>query len=222
MKNVIFFLFMIAIGFSTASQASLSLDLRSEYESWNNGINGRTSALLFGLGGTRSINQLWSITGGFVMGEHDGSDERQDKLKRSDMDLAVGYHFRPNITLFAGYRLVSIDYTNRLDTDRSFEDLTHGIGVGVSTFLWVYPKTHVYGRFGLSGLYSVLDSNTTGKDKGLGLSSGLEVGIIYQFMENSNVGFSLKQQNTSIDYRGDSSKWNHNYVRLGLSLSRSF
>jgi len=222
MKIFVFFLSTIAIVFSEASHASLSLDLRSEYESWNNGINGRSSALLFGLGGTRTINTSWSVTGGFVMGKHDGSNERKDSLKRSDLDIAAGYRYRSNIIVLFGYRLVSIDYTNQLDSDRSFDDLTHGVGVGLSAFHFVYSKTYVYGRLGLSGLYSMLNSNTTGKDKGLGLSSGLEVGIIYQFLEHSNVGFSIKQQNTSIDYRGDSSKWNHNYVRVGLSLSRSF
>jgi len=222
MKIIVLAFSIIAIVFSGISHANLSLDLRSEYESWNNGINGRTSAILFGLGGTRTINPSWSISGGFVMGKHDGSSERQDDLKRSDVDLAAGYHYRPNITVLIGYRLVSIDYTNQLDRDRSFDDLTQGLGIGISAFHIIYPKTYVYGRFGLSGLYSILNSETTGKDKGLGLSSSLEAGVVYQFIEHSNIGFIVKQQNTTIDYRDDASNWSHNYIRIGLSLSRRF
>ncbi len=222
MRLLKLFFISFTLIFSQSVFANSSVDARTEYETWNTGINGKTSAILLGLGGTHSINQSWTIAGGFVTGKHDSNDSSQDTLKRSDVDVAVGYRLMPKVTVFAGYRLVKIDYDNTLSPNRSFTDLTHGFGAGISAYHSILPDITAYGRFGLSGLLSTLDSENKDSDRGVGISSGIEAGLIYQFIEHTNIGLAIKQQSSTIDYRGDSEKWNHNYIRIGLSLSHYF
>jgi len=203
--------------------ANTSVDVRSEYESWNSGINGNSSALLLGLGGTKSITPELTASAGFMTGEYDSSSEQlEETLNRNDIDLAIGYRFTPNVNLFVGYRLVQIDYSTNLAQQRSFSDLTHGLGIGVDAFQVVYPKTAVYGRLGISGLFSTIDSDQTGTDRGLGFSTGIEGGIVYQIMERTNIGVSLKQQSSTVDYGDNSTNWKSNYVRYGISLGHLF
>jgi len=224
MKILQILIFASACTLSHSVLAISSVDMRLEHETWNTGINGKTTAFLLGLGGTHSLNPSWLLAGGFITGKHDNDNKNstQDSLKRNDVDFAVGYRLSPKITVLAGYRLVRIKYENALDSNRSFTDLTHGLGAGISAYQSITLNTLVYTRLSLSGLLSTLKSEKTGTDRGLGLSTSLEAGVVYQLIEDTNLGFSIKLQNTSIDYRGDSEKWNHNYIRLGLSLSHYF
>jgi len=222
MKILQILIFASACTLSHSVLAISSVDMRLEHETWNTGINGKTTAYLLGLGGTHSFNPSWLLTGGFITGKHENKNSTQDSLKRIDVDVALGYRVFPKIAIFSGYRLVRIEYENTLSSSRSFTDLTHGFGAGISGYQSITLNTLIYARLGLSGLLSTLKSEKTGTDRGLGLSTSLEAGVVYQLIENTNLGFSIKLQNTSIDYRGDSEKWNHNYIRLGLSLSHYF
>jgi len=67
-----------------------------------------------------------------------------------------------------------------------------------------------------------LNSDVTGKDKGIGISTGFELGLVYQLKNAINIGLSVKQQSYTVDYKNDAPKWQNNYVRLGSSLSWSF
>lgn len=201
--------------------ASSSIDIRTEYESWNSGINGKNSAVLFGVGGIHRIKPKWTISGGVMTGSP-SSTHNDDSLKRSDMDIAVGFQVRPRITVFSGYRLVNTKYGNTLNTNQSYTDLTHGFGVGISIFQPVIKKIIVYGRLSISGLYSTTDIKGAGIDRGVGVSSGFEGGVTYEFYHRTMIGFALKQQSATIDYRGNSGKWKQNYLRLGFSLSYYF
>ena len=200
--------------------ASSSIDIRTEYEQWNSGINGKTNAILFGFGGSHAVNGKILLGGGLITGTHNTSTN--ETLKRIDADLAIGYRVHPNVSLFTGYRHIVIDHENNTFSSRSFTDTTHGIGVGASTYERIYPDLTAYGRAGLSGLLSTLNSDVTGKDKGIGISTGFELGLVYQLKNAINIGLSVKQQSYTIDYKNDAPKWQNNYVRLGSSLSWSF
>jgi len=215
------FLCLIITLFGECCLAATSIDLRTEYESWNSGINGNNTAILYGAGGTYNINRNWTIGGGLMMGSPD-SDNNLDNLKRRDFDIAIGYRLRPKVATYAGYRLVSIEYDNAIDNSRSFTDLTHGLGVGINLFHPVFAKTIAYGRLGLSGLLSTLDVNSVPKDHGFGVSVGFEIGMIYEILQRTTIGLALKQQSATIDYQDESDNWNHNYYRIGTSLSHYF
>jgi len=219
-KSVVLFFVVISL-FSSTIFAQSALDVRMEYESWNSGINGKTSALLYGLGGSTKLNSQWSLSGGFVTGDYSFSDSTKSTASRNDIDLALAYNLMERVRLYAGYRLIKIDYKNEIDNTRSFTDTTHGLGVGVAAYQLIMPKLYGIGRFGLSLLSSSIDFPSS-DDSGMGFGSGIELGLLYQVLETTNVGLSVKQQGIVINYEDDSSKWNHNYLRLGLSLSHTF
>jgi len=221
MKKFYLLLFLIGLCVSTQARAQSSVDARMEYESWNSGINGKTSAVLYGIGGSTMINHHWSLSGGFVLGEHTFEDTDSASASRQDGDVVLAYQLRPKIRVYGGYRLIRIQYDNDIDNTRSFTDLTHGLGVGVAAYHSLIPKLYAYGRFGISALYSSVDFSVN-DDSGTGFGSGFEAGLIYQILVSTNIGFSVKQQGTVINYNNDSNKWNHNYLRLGLSLSHTF
>jgi len=217
--NTLFLVVTFFISFSAI--AKTSVDARVEYESWNSGINGKTSAVLYGVGGSTMINRHWSISGGVVVGEHTFNDADNASASRQDGDVALAYQLIPNVRVYGGYRLIRIDYKNEIDDTRSFKDLTHGLGVGVAGYHRLMSKVFAYGRIGVSALYSSVDFSIN-VDKGTGFGSGFEAGLLYQITNTTNIGLSIKQQGTVINYKNDSEKWNHNYLRVGLSLSHTF
>jgi len=221
MKVFSFLSFLTIFSISTQVAAQSAIDARMEYESWNSGINGKTSALLYGIGGSTMVNRQWSLSGGIVVGEHTFADTENASASRQDADVVVAYQLMPRIRVYSGYRLIRIEYKNEIDNTRSFTDLTHGLGVGVAAYHRVMPKLFAIGRVGASVLYSSVDFSEN-DDTGTGFGSGFEAGLIYQVLATTNVGFSVKQQGTVISYKNDSDKWNHNYLRLGMSLSHTF
>lgn len=203
--------------------AQSSVDFRTEYESWNSGIKGKSSTFVVGAGGSHVINEQWSISGGLVTGSYD-FDESNDgsSADRQDVDIAIAYSIMPAVRVFGGYRLIKIKYDDGTDTTRSFTDTTHGLGAGVAAFQIIQPKLYVYGRFGISFLSSSVNHNGNPDADGSGIGSGLEGGLIYQFLPKTNAGLSIKQQGTNIDYGGSTGQWNNNYLRIGLSVSHTF
>jgi len=206
---------------STLAVARSAIDARIEHESWNSGINGKTSALLYGIGGSATINSQWSLSGGFVVGDHTFSDTESASASRQDADVIVAYQLMPRVRVYGGYRLIRINYENDIDNTRSFTDLTHGFGMGVAGYHLLMSKLFAYGRVGVSALLSSVDYSND-SDSGTGFGSGFEAGLIYQVLARTNVGLSFKQQGTVINYDNDSGKWNHNYVRIGMSISHTF
>lgn len=221
MKKYCFYLLLILLNFSSQAIAQSAVDARVEYESWNSGINGKTSALLYGVGGSKVINSQWSVSGGLVIGDHSFADTSSASASRQDADIVLAYQLMPRIQVYGGYRLIKIKYENDIDTTRSFTDLTHGLGAGVAAYHRLMPKLFGYGRLGLSVLYSSVDFSSN-DDTGTGFGSGFEAGLIYQILVKTNAGLSVKQQGTVINYKNDSDKWNHNYLRFGISLSHTF
>jgi len=208
--------------FSTSLFADSSIDLRAEYERWNTGINGSTHAMLYGFGGTHYLKDKLAVSGGLVTGNHSSPDDTFDKIKRMDANIGLGYQMHSKLVIFGGYRLISIKQNNSQDDERSFTDMTHGVGIGLSGFQPLSQKFLGYGRISVSGLLSTLQSDKTGKDRGTGFSTGLEVGITTQIKQKFVFGLSLKQQSYSIDYNNGDANWKNNYIRVGSSISRYF
>ena len=212
---------LISLCFSVQVFAQSAIDARIEHESWNSGINGKTSAFLYGIGGSTDINSKWSLSGGFVVGDHTFSDTDNASASRQDADAVVAYQLMPRIRVYGGYRLIRVKYDNDIDNTRSFTDLTHGLGAGVAGYHRLMPKLFAFGRVGVSALFSSIDYSND-SDSGPGFGSGFEAGLIYQVLSRTNIGLSFKQQGMVINYDNDSGKWNHNYRRIGMSISHTF
>lgn len=200
--------------------AQHSVDVRSEYESWNSGISNRSNALLYGLGVSYKINQKYSVGGGLVTGNYAISDKHAD-LSRTDMDIAIGYRRTRNVFVFAGYRLIKTNYQRDVHDTRAFEDITHGPGLGTSFYRPLKPNLLAYGRVMGSMMLSHMDLEDKPVDRGLGISMGLETGLAFQINSKISAGAALKYQRSFIDYKNGSGRWNHEYYRIGLSLSHS-
>lgn len=219
MKHI--FIVLLLIAFSSPLMATSSLDVRTEFENWNSGIKGKASAIVFGLGGSHVLNSRWSVSGGIVTGSHSFSDN-DNTASRQDLDLAIAYAFKPAIRIYGGYRLIRLSYTEAVDNARSFNDLTHGLGIGIAAYQAIQPKLYAYGRVGVSALFSAIDFEGLPDDSGSGFGGGVEGGLIYQWRPRTNAGFSIKQQSSAIDYSDQTESWSHNYLRIGLSLSHTF
>jgi len=210
--------------FVNTVNARTAIDARIEYESWNTGIEGNANAAVLGLGVTQSIFSVSNISAGITRGDYQFDKNTDSPLIRTDVDIVVSYPLYPQITLFSGYRHTKISYENNQDDTRTFDDNSHGPGIGMAGFQLLNAKWIAYTRMGSSFLFSKIDyTNPNKKDiSGKGISFGIEGGIIYQFLASSTAGVALKYQNTAIDYDSEIENWEHNYLRFGLSLSHYF
>ena len=199
------------------------INLRSEYEQWNAGLGGEVDGILLGASAGQQLAGPLFYGAGLVAGKYRIDGQQQNDLYRGDLDAVVGFHLTRHISLFGGYRLVLIDYNNTDDAMLSFNDMTHGIGMGVSSQLMFGNKLLGYARLSLSGLYSNLSFSFDQADNdGLGFSAGSEVGTAYQFTQRTSIGISVKYQHSVIRYDNDLNPWAHNYFRVGLNLNQSF
>jgi len=73
MKLLKIFFIALACTLSHSILAISSVDIRLEHETWNTGINGKTTAHMLGLGGTHSFNRSWLFADNFIIGKHDDS-----------------------------------------------------------------------------------------------------------------------------------------------------
>jgi len=211
---------MLAV-FSSAVQA-ISFDVRGEYESWNSGLSGTSTAMLVGVGGSHAIDAKTSIGGGFVTGKYNTDSEAETDISRFDLDITASYLIRPLISVFAGYQLIQLNYENRDDSSRSFDDTLHGFGIGAVSYFPIKPQWLLYGGVSLSGVYAISSPDSGGEDKGAGYSNSLNGGVLYALKKNMSITTGLKTRWTSIDYWGDAGKWSHNAVRLVVSFSRQW
>jgi len=201
---------------------AISFDLRGEYENWNSGLSGTATALLGGFGATHAIDSKLSVGGGLVAGKYGNSADATTDISRFDIDLTASYRLQPLISVYAGYQLIQLDYTNKDDNSRSFDDRSHGFGVGAARYFPLKPRWLLYGGAGLTGVYATSTLNNGSEDVGIGYSSSLNAGVLYSIDKISSVASGFKTRWSSIDYRGDSGKWSHNAIRLVISYSRQW
>lgn len=206
----------------TGLAQAVSFDVRGEYESWNSGLSGTSTAFLVGVGGQHAIDAKWSVGGGFVTGKYNNSSESSTDILRLDLDISVSYLIRPFISVYGGYQLIQLDYENRDDGNRSFDDTLHGFGVGAVSYYPLKPQWLLYGGASLSGVYATSTPKNGADDKGVGYSNSLNAGVIYALQKNMSLSAGLKTRWTSVDYGGDSGKWTHNAVRVVASFSRQW
>ena len=214
--KLILFLLCSLAPLEMAYSKQLSVEVRGEYETWASGLGGQASAFLAGGGIAYYLNQYY-IGGGFVTGDYQIENNANADLRRNDIDFVAGYRIDNRLSTFIGYRFNRMSYTSSDTLANSFDENTHGLGVGVSYTQKLKPKWGAFATMALSGLYATTNySNNLGDDTGKGFSLGTEGGLFYRIQENMNIALRLKYQSTRLDY--SETDWPHSYFRVGLNL----
>ncbi len=216
---------VLAIVFSSLVSTALhafSLDVRGEYENWSSGLGGTSTAFMKGLSGTFDLNHKFALGVGIVTGDYKTDTIAKSNIDRMDTDLTLSYQYQPGISIFAGYQFIQLDYNNSFDNTRSFEDTSHGLGVGVAAYHRLGKRWYAYGGLGLTLIYASSDLENGVKDRGIGYGSGFNGGVLYGINSKTSVATGIKTRLTTLDYKGDSGQWAHNYTRLVVSLTRAF
>jgi len=211
----------ILLTINSTAWGSTSLEVRTEYESWNSGLGGKATGLLFGAGANYRINESWNLSAGFVTGNPSIDSTDKTTVSRSDIDMGAVYSIQQKYFLFGGYRLVKLSYNNDSEPTRSFDDLMHGMGIGAGLLQTIEPQLHAFGRASVSILQSTIDYHTEPTNNGDGYSIGMEGGLLYLLNVKSSLVFSIKRQTNSLTYKNDNT-WHNNYLRFGLSINYSF
>jgi len=217
-KKSVFYIFTVLIATLSQSVFAVSVDLRGEYETWKSGLGGTSKAFLAGVGATQKLNKQFAIGGGFVMGNY-GTDSIADKdVKRLDIDITLSYRYKPFVTLFLGYQNIRLNVDNETDATRSFDDVAHGLGAGVASYLPLSKNWFLQGGFGVDSLYATSEMPSV-TESGFGYSASVNGGVLYSITKKMTLGLGLKSRYSAVNYSGDEGKWSHNATRILLSLS---
>jgi len=112
-------------------------------------------------------------------------------IKRSEVDLVLGYRFWPRIALFLDLKNVS----NEWDTDR-YKTEYNGLGLGISGHHPLTPEWTLFGNFGVVPMNIKAD----GQDVGDATRSALNIGFLYRISQRMNFSIGLQSQTQTDDY----------------------
>jgi len=220
MKNLLFvFSFCMAFNISSLlAEGKYKVEVKGEYESWASGIGGQSTALLYGAGlGYYQSEMFYGAS--FVMGEYDMGSSSGKDLSRRDIDLIGGYKLDSMWSIFGGYRLSQMSYTNVMGTS-DFNENIHGLGGGVAMRKIINSRWFGFASVALSLLKT--ETKYTGSvpsDPGAGYSFSVEGGSLYRFNQSNNLALNVKYQTNRISYDNSGVDWPHSYMRFGLSLN---
>jgi len=208
--------------FFQGAYGAVGLELHTEYERWDSGLDGDASGRLLGAGISTNIFSQWRLGAGLSFGDYSIENNDDAALARKDLDVVLIKKSSTPYSVFFGYRIVSINYENDVEPEKSFDDLSHGLGVGLAAHKRFARNWIPYARVSASVIYSTIDYDQSGSTSGNGLSYGIESGLVYLISAKSNVGFSVKSQANNIDYGGEAGQWDHDYYRIGFNGSYVF
>lgn len=112
-------------------------------------------------------------------------------IKRSEVDLVLGYRFWPRIALFLDLKNVS----NEWDTD-SYKTEYNGLGLGISGHHPLSPEWTLFGNFGVVPMNIKAD----GQEVGDATRSALNIGFLYRINQRMNLSIGLQSQTQIDDY----------------------
>lgn len=219
---------LLFIGFLSKNVYALGVDIHTEIEKWNVGLSGDASGSVLGLGIAKHLNKNWQLGVGGSHGDFSIANQSATSLTRNTLDVVfvrrnrVAFIDKGFAQWFVGYQLMKIDYSNQQVTESSFDDTSHGMGGGVSAQYILNDHWMMFSRANLSTIYSRVEYRDRVDQDGFGLSYGIDLGVIYRFYSQTNIGIGFKSQANNMNYGGSAGKWNHDYNRWGLSVSRHF
>lgn len=130
-------------------------------------------------------------------------------IKRTEVDLILGYRFWPRIALFLDLKNV----TNEWDADDYKIEYT-GLGFGIAGHYPLDPKWTLFGNFGVVPMNIEAD----GDDVGDATRTVLNVGFLYRIKQNLNFSIGLQSQNQTDDY-DDGGEQDHRVGALTLGIN---
>ena len=220
-KLLIALVFVILSAFQ-ANVIAASVDVRSEYERWESGLGGTSSSLMIGLGGSHKINSKISLGGSIITGKFSTDAHAVSDTSRTDLDMVLNYQLYPTIPVYVGYQQRRLSVVNKDDQSRSFDDIQHGIGLGITKYLPIKPRWLLFGGMTFNAIVAASDLKEGPTDRGKGFSSSIRVGTLYSISQIFSLGLSVKARSTNVDYGGDAGHWSHNSFAIAMSASRAW
>lgn len=133
-----------------------------------------------------------------------------DQIKQSEMDLLLGYYVWPRISVFVDIKSVTNQWQLN-DYNQNFA----GLGLGISGFNPVNKNWTLFGSLGFVSGEIKDDSNYKVGD---GISSALEMGLVYTLSKDNYLSFGLKFRNYDLQSnRGDAQNYDINALFIAYS-----
>lgn len=221
-KNALVILAFILLCAFHVNVIAASIDIRSEYEHWESGLGGTSSSLMIGVGGSHKLNSKISLGGSVITGKFSTDAQAVSDTSRTDFDVVLNYQLYPTMPIYVGYQQRRLSVVNEDDRSRSFDDIQHGVGLGITKYVPIKRRWLLFGGMTFNAIVAASDLKGGPTDRGKGFSSSIRIGTLYSISQIFSLGLSVKARSTNVDYGGDAGHWSHNSYAIAMSASRAW